>query len=462
MQAYSGSSAGGWSRDDQVRDDRLKTGLPQLIAWLHGVLMNVEADLKQEPVVAAVLDNGNALTAWRVIVVGVLTLTLALGQLYVVLPMLDELTRLPGADTTTHAATAFALPYAAGFLVLGPLADHFGPRMVMIMSVVVVLTGTLIVIVAPNWAIFLAGRAVQGFAAAPFTPAILVLTQTRVAPAHRLVTTSAIISAGMASAVVAQVVAQLALPMMGVGGVFGLFAAALAICLILVIFLIPRTSSTLQIRHTGTSTTEVYRAIPRLLTQRRLVLLLVAALSYLTVFVGLYAALQLAGSVGSSGELLVLRISALPAIVAIPLLSPLLVRVPGRTRLLGSVVVAAVSTLLVGILAVAGLLSVPVFGIGMLVTAGAIAIAAPATVTEVMAAAPEAGGVANALYSAAIFGGASMGTPLAALVMSFTGTGEAGLGVYALTSAALLTLACTVAALALRSDESHRRSVRVR
>ena len=95
-------------------------------------------------------------------------------------------------------------------------------------------------------------------------------------------------------------------------------------------------------------------------------------------------------------------------------------------------------------------------------SANAIAIAAPATVTEVMAAAPEAGGAANALYSAAIFGGASMGTPLAALVMSFTGTGEAGLGVYALTSAALLTLACTVAALALRSDESHRRSVRVR
>ncbi|MFT3861129.1 MFS transporter [Micropruina sp.] len=393
--------------------------------------------------------EGNALAAWRVIVVGVLALTLVLGQLYVVLPMLDELARFSGASTATLAVTAFALPYAAGFLLFGPLSDRFGPRMVMIVSVGVVLTGTLVVCFAPNWPVFLVGRVVQGFAAAPFTPAILVLTQTRVAPAHRLVTTSAIISAGMASAVVAQVSAQLALPTMGVTGVFGLFATVIAMCMVLVMVLIPRASPLSPTRRTSASIADVYRTIPRLLSQPRLVLLFVAALSYLTVFVGLYAALQLSGRTDDPGELLVLRISALPAIAAVPLLSPLLARVAVRTRLLASMAVAGTSTLVVGLLATAGLLSIPVFGLGMLVTAGAIAIAAPATVTEVMAAAPGAGGAANALYSTAIFGGASMGAPLAEFVISLVGAGDTGIGAYALTSSTMLALALTLVFLAL-------------
>lgn len=400
---------------------------------------------------------GSAVASWRVIVTGVITLTVALGQLYIVLPMLDSLSLLPGASASaaTVAVTAFALPYAAGFLVLGPLTDRFGARAVMIASVSTVLAGTVLTAAAPNWGLFLAGRAVQGFAAAPFTPAILVLTQTCVAPARRLVTTSAIVSAGMASAVVAQIVAQLTLPTLGVSGVFALSAAALVVCLVLNVVLFPgvRPSTSTGPASTGPAagrTVDAYRAIPRLFTRPRLVLLLLAALSYLTVFVGLYAALQLTNSTQDATGLLVLRASALPAIVAIPVLVPLLVRIPGRARLLISLAVAAASTALLGVLALAGLLTLPLFGLGMLLTAGAIAVAAPATVTEIMAAAPGAGGAANALYSAAIFGGASIGTPLAALVVSLAGAGGTGLGAFALTCAALLTLAIIVAALAFR------------
>lgn len=395
----------------------------------------------------------HAVAAWRLIVTGVLTLTVALGQLYIVLPMLDSLALLPGASTstTTWAVTAFALPYAAGFLVLGPLADRFGARTMMIASVSTVLAGTILTALAPSWGLFLVGRVVQGLAAAPFTPAILVLIQTRVAPGRRLVATSAIVSAGMASAVITQVFAQLTLSALGTTGVFGLSAVALAVCLILIVVLIPRPRHGTPGGPVAGRTLDAYRAMLRLLTRRRLLLLLLAALSYLTVFVGLYTALQLTGATQDATELLMLRASALPAIAAVPVLIPLLVRIPGRTRLLVSLTVAVAATGLLGVLALTGLLTLPVFAVGMLLTAGAIAVAAPATVTEVMAAAPGAAGAANALYSAAIFGGASIGTPLAALVVSLAGTGATGLGTFALTCAALLTFAIVTATVALRS-----------
>lgn len=355
----------------------------------------------------------------------------------------------PGPGSTV-AVTAFAVPYAAGFLLFGPLVDRFGPRAVMIASVAGVLVGTLVTVVAPVWPLFLAGRVVQGLAAAPFTPAILLLTQRRVPPARRLVTTSAVISSGMAAAAVAQVVAQLAEPVLGVRGVLVLSAAALAVSLVLVIVLIPAVPVS-DSRGPTVSVVGSYRAMPRLLIHRRLTPLLLVALTYLTVFVGLYAVLQLTDRAGSAGELLVLRISALPAIAAIPLLSPMLVRIPGRRRMIVSIAAAAVSTALIGLLALTDHLSPLGFGVGMLLTAGAIAVAAPATVTEVMATASDATGAANALYLAAIFGGASLGTPIAAQVVSVAGTGDSGLGVFALVCTALLALACIAAVLASRT-----------
>ncbi len=399
--------------------------------------------------------------SWRVTVIGVLTLLVVLGQLYLVLPMLGQLARLPGASAGSGAlgVTAFALPYALGFLVLGPLTDRYGPRRVMVGSVAVVLAGSVAAAMAPDWNWFLAARAMQGFGAAPFTPATLLVVAVRVRPAHRLVVTSAIISAGMAAAVVAQVAAQLGSPVVGPSGMFLLSAAAMAGCLLLVLLLLPvrdvgSTPGVASAKDAAPARVgDVYRAIPRLLARPRLVLLFAVALSYLTVFVGLYAALQLAGPVdlaGDPGQLLLVRAGALPAMIAVPVMTPLLVRLPARPRLLGALGAAAVATASLGLLWLAGVQGVAVLVLGMLVVAAAIAIAAPATVTEVMAAAGPAAGAANALYSAAIFGGASLGTPLAAVVIALAGPAT-GFGAFALTCTGCLVVALALAAVALRS-----------
>ncbi len=392
--------------------------------------------------------------AWRVTVVGVVGLLVVLGQLYLVLPMLDLIADLPGASQAAAplAVTMFALPYALSFLLLGPLADRYGARRLMIVSIAVVLAGSLAAALAPSWGWLLVARAVQGVGAAPLTPALLLIVATRVHPDRRLQVTSAIISAGMAAAVVAQVAAQVGAPIVGVGGMFVLSAAAMVGCLSLTLFLLPAGAVRATAGAPARKVVDVYQAIPRLLARRRLVLLLAVAVSYLAVFVGLYAAIQLAGPAGVAQDparLLTIRASALPAMIAVPLVTPLLVRIPTRARLLASIGVGVVTTTLLGTLTLMGVHGAIPVVVAMLVIAAAIGIAAPATVTEVMANAPDTPGAANALYSAAIFGGASIGTPLAALIIATVGH-DHGFGAFAFAAAACLTAAFVLVAAALR------------
>ena len=380
------------------------------------------------------------------VVPGVAALTAVLAQMYLVIPLFGALADVPGAPPGGGAqtVTAFALPYALGFLVLGPLADRYGPRRLILASVSVVTAGAVVAALAPTWDVLLGARMIQGFAAAPFTPAILLAVSTRLAPDRRLVATSSIISAGMAAAVVGQVAAQLGLGPLGLRGVLWAAAAALAVCLIALRLLLPADDR----RPSTGSVVDAYRAMLGLLRRPTLILLLVAALTYLTVFVGAYAALALIGPrIGMSGstEMLLVRASALPAIAAVPLVSPRLGRIPARTRLTAALGAAAAASSILVILGFAGLLSAGAFVAAMFVVAGAVAVAAPATVTLVMQSAPDSAGAANALYSAAIFGGASVGTPLAAAITSVDAEAQSAFGVFALVCVGCVTvaLACT-------------------
>ena len=96
---------------------------------------------------------------------------------------------------------------------------------------------------------------------------------------------------------------------------------------------------------------------------------------------------------------------------------------------------------MLGVCALAGLLTVTVFG--MLVVAGA------ATATLVMGAALNAGAAANTLYSFTIFGGASLGAPLAASIIGVVGQGV-GFGTFALTSEGLFASTLILATYAAR------------
>ncbi len=357
------------------------------------------------------------------------------GQLYVVLPLAAEIGALPGASRSTPAlaSTAFALAYALGILALGPLADSFGARRLMVASAAATAVVTALTAFAPSATWFLLGRAAQGLAAAAFTPAVLAYIA-RTAPASaRVPLNTAAIGAGLASAVVSQVAAQLIAPAAGITGVFLTFAVAAAAAALAVQALLPGDAAPAGERP---SPAAVHRAIPGLLARPRLVLLYCTGLTFLSVLVALYTALAADGR-WSATTLLVLRASSLPAVLVAGVLTLRLGGVPARTRILSAVALAVAGALLCA----AG--ATVTVGAGLFLLVGAIALAAPSVVAEVTRLGAPAVGAAASLYTVTVFGGASLGAPLDALL-------GGGLTTVALGGAAVLAVGGLTAAIATR------------
>lgn len=181
----------------------------------------------------------------------------------------------------------------------------------------------------------------------------------------------------------------------------------------------------------------VHRAIPGLLARPRLVLLYCTGLTFLSVLVALYTALG-ADDRWSPSTLLVLRASSLPAVVVAGVLTLRLGGVAARTRILSAVALAVAGA----VLCAAG--ATVAVGAGLFLLVGAVALAAPSVVAEVTRLGAPAIGAAASLYTVAIFGGASLGAPLDALL-------GGGLTVVALGGAAVLAFGGLTAAIATRT-----------
>ncbi|MBS4099644.1 MFS transporter [Tsukamurella paurometabola] len=357
------------------------------------------------------------------------------GELYVVLPLGAEIGALPGASASTAAlaSTVFALAYAVGILALGPLADSVGARRLMVASAGATAAVTVLTAFAPSATWFLLGRAAQGLAAAAFTPATLAYIA-RTAPASaRVALNTAAIGAGLGSAVVSQVAAQLIAPSAGIAGVLVVFAAAAAVAAVAAAVLLPGDVAPAGERP---SPTAVYRAVPGLLTRPRLVLLYCTGLTFLSVLVALYTALAADGR-WSPATLLILRASSLPAVILAAVLTLRFGDVAARTRILSAVALAVT-----GALVCAAGATVAV-GAGLFLLVGAIALAAPSVVAEVTRLGAPAIGAAASLYTVTIFGGAGLGAPLDALL-------GGGLTAVALGAAVVLALGGLTAAFATR------------
>ncbi|MEC3914651.1 MFS transporter [Nocardia sp. CDC160] len=411
---------------------------------------------------------------------------LVVGQLYVVLPVLNRLAA--DWDTSKSAATwtttAFGLAYGAGFLVTGPLSDRWGRRPVIVGGLLATVLSSLLVAVAPGLATGLSARILQGLTASFFAPAAFAYLAERIAPARRIFALTCLTSSFLGAGVVAQVLAQLIGNTWGWHAIFiaGAIVFALSAALLRLV-LQPPTSAAVVAQAPGTEAalTEALtqaegakgeaegvgteaggaRAEARgararigiadiarkavlpfvtLLRQGRLALLYLSCLAILGSFVGIYTGIQLSPpeGVGSgNAALLALRASAIPAMVAVPLLAGRLGVIAPAARLITALAAAA---------AAAAITAVPLGGIWvavwLFVFVTAIAVAAPAAVQAIAAQAGEARGTATALYTFALFVGASAGPQLANLVSRH------GYSTVALTIAAL---AASGAALAVAS-----------
>ncbi|WP_436497485.1 MFS transporter [Actinokineospora sp. HUAS TT18] len=90
-----------------------------------------------------------------------------------------------GVTATQGVTVAYLLPFAGLLLAAGPLVDRFGERAALRSGLVVFAVGTAVAASAGGYGLLVAGRVVQGAAAALLVPATLSLVRTRLAVADR-------------------------------------------------------------------------------------------------------------------------------------------------------------------------------------------------------------------------------------------------------------------------------------
>ncbi|MFI6288522.1 MFS transporter [Streptomyces sp. NPDC051018] len=371
---------------------------------------------------------------------------LVVGQLYTMLPVLDD---LAGSwSTTTSAAgwatTAFGFGYAAGFLLSGPLSDRFGRRRVIVAGLLLTALATVAVTMAPGLVTGCAVRAVQGLAAAAFAPAAFAYIAERVEPARRVAAMTWLTSSFLSAGVLGQIFSQSVAEAWNWQAVFLICAMAMvggAVLLHLV--LLPDRSTA------AASAMDAYRAMGRLLTKPSLILFLLATVTLLCGFVALYTALQVMGPPSLTGRpdaMLLLRAGSLPAMVLIPLLTPFLVRLPAAHRVVGALLLAGTVSGATALLGSGDGLGPLVLGALLFVFVLGVAVTAPALVEAIGSQAGPARGAAVALYTFALFAGASLGPLLA------TSSGDG----FATVSAVIAGVLCAGAALAATGQRLRR------
>ncbi|MGQ4617637.1 MFS transporter [Nocardia sp. R7R-8] len=305
----------------------------------------------------------------RTVPVFVLAALLATGQMYVPIPLFTAMQAewRVGPAVLTWIISAFAVGYAGGFVLFGPLSDRYGHRRVLVTGMLVAAVVTLLTGLAFGAAPAVGLRVAQGLVIGSIPPAIMAYVATRIAPAHRAVATMSVATSFLAATVIAQIVSQWMVRAFPWRTVFVASAIVFAVLALVLRSALPADAATGRdqpLRHS-------YAAIPAVLRIRALVPMLIAGALSMAVMVGVYTGLELTGVVRGSGELLALRAGALPVMVALPVLAVPLARLSKHGQIALGVLIAAAAMVVAAFegthpAALAVLLAVLVGGLGII------------------------------------------------------------------------------------------------
>ncbi|WP_336954134.1 MFS transporter [Acinetobacter sp. AS167] len=102
---------------------------------------------------------------------------LASGQLYISLPIIDDIAKhySISPNLAPLIGTSFGLSYALGFLIWGPVSDHYGRYLSLLIGVALTCLATIGTALAGNFSLEITFRILQGLSAASIPPIGLAL-----------------------------------------------------------------------------------------------------------------------------------------------------------------------------------------------------------------------------------------------------------------------------------------------
>ena len=161
----------------------------------------------------------------------VVTALLVLTQLYAAIPLLAPISADLHGNATVALSTAFSLTYAAGFLIWGPVSDHYGRRRTMALALGTLTVSTVCCALAPSLPVLAALRAIQGLSASGFAPVALAYLSEALAPPRRAGAIGAMSTSFLVAGIVGQVLASLVALHLGWRWFFPLCGGLLAVAL---------------------------------------------------------------------------------------------------------------------------------------------------------------------------------------------------------------------------------------
>ncbi|MGP3964930.1 MFS transporter [Nonomuraea sp. 3N208] len=345
----------------------------------------------------------------------VITALIVLMQLYVSIPLHQIVGSELGAPGATAAlAVGYSFFYAVGFLVYGPLSDHFGRRRVLVYGLALLTLATIAVGLAPSMTVLGICRAIQGAAAATFAPTALAYLAEALPPRRRAAAIGAISVAFLTAGILGQLGATAISTIAGWRWTFFLSGIALAVAT-LVSAVVIREPDVDRPRQPLLSR---YASLIRFTIRPSSLFLCAGHLVVLGGFVGMYTLLgpHLADAGLTPTETMLVRAAALPAMFCSLLAGPLSTWLGVARSALVGFALAAVS--LAGEAMLGGnLVALTVASIGFV---AGVAILVPSMITIWGDAARSARGIGMAVNGFVLFLGAGLGSYATALPGGFT------------------------------------------
>ena len=243
----------------------------------------------------------------------VVTALLVLTQLYAAIPLLAPISADLHGNATVALSTAFSLTYAAGFLIWGPVSDHYGRRRTMALALGILTVSTGCCALAPSLPALAALRAIQGLSASGFAPVALAYLSEALAPPRRAGAIGAMSTSFLVAGIVGQVLASLVALHLGWRWFFPLCGGLLAVALATVLAVVHDAAHASG--PSGSSLRGQFASLGRLALRPAVLALSLGHVTLLMVFVAMYTGIG--GHLESLGmrpsTIILIRLAALPA-----------------------------------------------------------------------------------------------------------------------------------------------------